>query len=80
MIACSEVTELSDTFIDGELLVDVQAKIMRHLRGCDGCAAFIECKRRLKRLVRASVRNLTAPASLRFRVLTEIGAKQYGAY
>jgi anti-sigma factor (TIGR02949 family) len=74
MIACSEVTELSDTFIDGELLVDVQAKIMRHLRGCDGCAALVECKRRLKRLVRASVRSLTVPASLRFRVLTEIGA------
>jgi len=74
MIACSEVTELSDAFIDGELLVDVQAQIMRHLRGCDGCAAFVECKHRLKRLVRASVRSLTVPASLRFRVLTEIGA------
>ena len=74
MIGCSEVTELSDAFIDGELLVDVQAQIMRHLRGCDGCAAFVECKRQLKRLVHASVRNVTAPASSRFRVLTEIGA------
>ena len=74
MIACSEVTELSDTFIDGELLVNMQAQILRHLRGCDCCAAFVECKRRLKRLVRASVRSLTVPASLRFRVLTEIGA------
>jgi len=74
MIGCSEVTELSDAFIDGELLVDVQAQIMRHLRGCDGCATFVECKRRLKRLVRASVRSQTVPASLRFRVVAEIGA------
>ena len=68
MIACREVTALSDAFIDGELSVGVPAQILQHLRECDDCATFIEYTRGLKRLVRASVRNVTAPASLKFRV------------
>jgi hypothetical protein len=74
MIACREVAEFSDAFIDDEVVAGVRAGILAHLRECDDCEAVIEQKRRLKRLVGASARILTAPASLRFRVLAGIGA------
>jgi hypothetical protein len=74
MIACREVKTFSDAFIDGELATSVRAQILAHLRACDDCAVLIEERRRLKHRVGASARTITAPASLRFRVLTEIGA------
>lgn len=73
MIACSEVLELSDAFIDEELLVEVQAKILRHLRQCEDCAAFIEKTLELKRLVRTCVKTLDMPTTLHQRVRRKIG-------
>ena len=72
MIACREVREWSDAFIDREFVADLHAQILHHIRECDDCATFIEYTRGLKRLVRASVRSVTAPAGLRFRVLAHI--------
>ncbi len=68
MVACSEVMRLSDVFADGELFTELQARMIDHLRGCNDCAAVIKDKLGLKRLIHASVRNLTAPAGLRQRL------------
>jgi len=73
MFVCGEVTELSDAFVDDELFGEVQARILYHLRDCNTCAALVAEKIGLKRLVRASVRNLTVPAFLRQSVRRRMG-------
>jgi hypothetical protein len=74
MFACSEVRELSDVFVDGELFAGVQARFLRHIQSCADCAAFLEEKIGLKRLVRAGVRSVTTPSTLRNSIRMGIGA------
>lgn len=74
MFSCREVTALADAFVDGELLSIVRARVVRHLLVCRACAALIEEKAELKRLVRASARALTAPVALWQNVRHRIGA------
>ena len=74
MFACSEVRELCDVFADGELFAGVQARFLGHIRSCANCAALLEEKIGLKRLVRASVGNITVPATLRASIRMGIGA------
>jgi Putative zinc-finger len=75
MFACSELLELSDAFIDDELFPEARAWVLDHLRDCGDCSELVEKKAGLKRLVRTSVRQLTAPASLRQTLRVHIGAK-----
>jgi anti-sigma factor (TIGR02949 family) len=65
MYECSQVAESSDPYVDGELPASVRAQVQHHIRGCAECAANIYQAGALKRLVRASVRNLTVPVTLR---------------
>jgi anti-sigma factor RsiW len=68
MFACSEVLDLSDAFIDGELFPEARAWVLGHLLQCAKCAALIETRVRLKRRVHNSAIALTAPASLKARL------------
>jgi hypothetical protein len=65
---CREVTMLFDAFVDDELMSAAQSRVRYHIASCGSCAAFVEEKIELKRLVKASVGNLTAPYSLRERL------------
>jgi len=67
-LPCPRVRELSDTFLDDELIASLQSLIFRHLRACGECAMFIMRKIRVKDLVRKSVNDLVVPASLRQKV------------
>ena len=71
---CNEMRQLSDAFIDHELLGEAQLQMLQHIRRCSNCSAFIEEKVGLKRLVRASVKGLTVPATLLQRVRAHIRA------
>ena len=75
MVTCRDVTQLADVFVDGELFTAVRASIVRHLFACRACAAMIEEKAELKRLVRASARALKAPAALWQTVRDRIGVQ-----
>jgi hypothetical protein len=70
---CGKVRELSDAFVDNELLLAVQSLIFRHIRACGQCAVFIMQKLKVKDLVRKSVKDLAAPASMRQRVRKQTG-------
>jgi hypothetical protein len=59
---------LFDAFVDDELMSAAQSRVRYHIASCGSCAAFVEEKIELKRLVKASVGNLTAPYSLRERL------------
>ena len=74
MFARTELTGLSNAFIDDQPFGEVKTQILYHLRDCGDCMALIEKKIGLKRMVRASVRNLTAPATLKQSVRVLIGA------
>jgi len=74
ILECRQATKLFDAFVDDELSFAAQARLRHHVAGCMTCATSVEEKVKLKRLVRRSVGNLTAPATLRDRVRTRIGA------
>lgn len=73
MFSCREVTVLADAFVDGELLAAVRARVVRHLLACRACAALMEEKAELKRMVRVSVKTLTAPVALWQTIRNRIG-------
>jgi anti-sigma factor RsiW len=75
MFSCGEVAALADAYIDGELFTNVRAQAVRHLMACRACAALIEEKAELKRLVRVSVRTLTAPLVLWQTIRNGMGAQ-----
>jgi hypothetical protein len=68
LVEYRQVTKLFDAFMDHERLSEAQARVLRHITGCITCAAVLQEKIELKRLVKASVGNLTAPYSLRERL------------
>jgi anti-sigma factor (TIGR02949 family) len=68
VLACGQVARFIDGFVDHELISPLQAWVRNHISGCSTCAAAVEEKDELKRLVKSSVRNLTAPATLRDRL------------
>jgi mycothiol system anti-sigma-R factor len=74
ILECRQATKLVDAFVDDELSSSAKARLRHHVAGCTTCATSVEEKIKLKRLVRLSVGNLTAPATLRDRLRTRIGA------
>jgi len=74
MFACREVLELSEAFIDRELLPEGRAWIMHHLVNCAECTALLDMKIGLKRLLRHSVRKVIAPVRLEHLVRMQRGA------
>ena len=73
MYACNQVAELSDPYVDGELMAAVRAGVQQHIRNCAECAAGMQRAAGLKRLVRASVKNLTVPVTLRNDLKIRLG-------
>jgi mycothiol system anti-sigma-R factor len=69
---CREVTKLFDAFVDDELMSAAQSRVRYHIASCGSCAAFVEEKIELKRLVKGSVGNMSAPSSLRDRLWTRM--------
>jgi anti-sigma factor (TIGR02949 family) len=73
VLECSQVAQFIDGFVDHELISPLQSWVRNHIVGCNACAAVVEEKVALKRLVKASVGNLRAPATLRDRLRTRLG-------
>jgi predicted anti-sigma-YlaC factor YlaD len=61
-LRCREVVELVTDQLEGALAPRVHAAVGYHLRGCDGCAAYVE-------QVRATVRAVLALGSTPSRPL-----------
>ncbi len=73
MYACGQVEELSDPYVDGELPAGVRAQVQHHIRSCAECAVAIDRARALKNLIRASVKHLMAPVTLRDNLRIRMG-------
>ena len=63
MLSCKEAGRLADAFVDRELLAAARLKVLEHIRACRDCAALIEEKAQLKRLIREQLRNCSIVGS-----------------
>jgi mycothiol system anti-sigma-R factor len=74
VLECSQVAQFMDAFVDHELISPLEASVRNHMACCSICEAAVEEKIALKRLVKSSVGNLTAPDTLRDRLRARMGA------
>lgn len=68
---CHESKRHLDLFMDGELSVPENLKVLEHLNLCRPCADVYEGEKALRALLRARVGSGTAPAGLAERLLSE---------
>ncbi|HVR87804.1 MAG TPA: zf-HC2 domain-containing protein [Planctomycetota bacterium] len=68
---CHEAKRHLDLFMDGELSVPENLKVLEHLNLCRSCAEVYEGEKALRALLRTRVGSLTAPPGLAERLLSE---------
>lgn len=73
---CTEITELLDSYLSDELLVETNHAVLGHLEGCARCAAELEERRALRRALAAAVEidADTDTAALEARIVAAIAA------
>ncbi len=71
---CTRTRELLDAYLDGELLVETNREIIKHVERCDECAADLDGRSRLRSAVRTAARAESAPDELRDRILGSVRA------
>lgn len=54
---CREFREISDSFLNDELLVETNLQVYRHLESCADCRADFAARRRLREKLKTAVRN-----------------------
>ena len=65
---CRDVSVRLDRFLDGELEMNENVEVVRHLEGCGGCASTVEGERLLFAEIRRQAAGPPAPAGLRERI------------
>lgn len=71
---CTRTRELLDAYLDGELLVETNREILKHVERCDACAAELDDRSRLRSAVRTAARTESAPSELRDLILGSVRA------
>lgn len=65
---CQEIRDLLDSYLGGELLVETNHKVLRHLSTCEHCSAETERRRRMRELLVESMRQELDTVPLRRRI------------
>jgi len=65
---CSDALGRLDPYIDGELEMDENVEVVRHLETCAGCSSAFEGERLLFDEIRSQAAGPAAPATLRERI------------
>lgn len=73
---CARIVERAHAWIDGELAEGDAAELCAHVVRCPACAAVMEVEARFIGAVRAHARIEAAPAALRSRLRTLLGARR----
>jgi predicted anti-sigma-YlaC factor YlaD len=68
--ACRDVRELSDAYLDDELLAETSLYVLRHLVWCKSCGRVFQRKSGLKNRLRSSVKTTRVPPGLAMEVQT----------
>ena len=70
---CQEMNPLLHAYVDGELDLMRSLEVERHLKSCASCAAAKRSLQSLHSTLRHNDLSYSAPASLRRRILSEVG-------
>jgi anti-sigma factor RsiW len=74
---CQQTRELLDSFLSGELTVETNHTVLRHLELCDACRTEADRRRETRQLLSAALKNdidATAGDALRARIVNSIDA------
>jgi anti-sigma factor (TIGR02949 family) len=63
-LGCRETLRVIQRFLDGEVEMELQLGIERHLSGCDPCMQRTEFRRHLKLMVSSKCSERTVPPEL----------------
>lgn len=74
--SCEQVQSYLDSYVNGELLVETNHEMQKHLNTCRVCARELETRARMKNLLQRAVGTEVAPAELRAKILQQIYSKQ----
>lgn len=56
-MSCQEFKEMFDSYLSGELLVETNHEVLRHLENCAECRSELAARRKLRGQIRAAVKN-----------------------
>ncbi|MDQ3685469.1 MAG: zf-HC2 domain-containing protein [Acidobacteriota bacterium] len=73
---CEQVRSCLDSYLNGELLVETNHDIQRHLESCRGCAVEVESRLRLRSALQQAVESEPVPSVLAAKVREGIRANQ----
>ena len=75
---CGDTYDHLCAYLDGELDVEMLGAVEEHLRTCPSCTRELELQQSVKSLIQKQFLNVTAPGSLREKVMFELGrAEEY---
>src|SRR5262245_21845203 len=78
-MTCADFEKFVSAFVDGELDAHTAHDFERHAQECGTCRSVLEDERRVKAMVRAGLRTVTAPADLRDRIRASLVQADEGA-
>lgn len=73
MMNCSDARGRINPYLDGELGMDENVQVVRHLETCQGCSSVFEGERLLFDELRRTAAGPAAPVSLRARISSGLG-------
>ena len=73
---CKTIKSYMDSYMNNELLVETNHEVLKHLETCKDCAAELESRLRVKRVLQRAVKQDVAPDSLQYRIQREIRKQQ----
>lgn len=73
---CQQIRDLMDSYLSGELLVESNHLVLRHLETCDECRAEAERRQQTRTLLRQSLNAPIDAGMLRARVVKALDAEQ----
>ncbi|MEZ5401782.1 MAG: zf-HC2 domain-containing protein [Bryobacteraceae bacterium] len=77
--ACERVRRHMDSYISGELLVETNEEVLRHLGACTPCLAAHDERLAVRDATRRAVRSEAPPADLALRVRARIHGRERGS-
>lgn len=75
---CKSLRSYMDSYMNDELLVETNHEMLKHLESCKDCAAELESRMRVKRVLQNAVKKDVAPGALQYRIQREIRKQQSG--
>ena len=67
-MSCGQLQELSNAYVDNQLLIETNLQVLAHVAKCGDCRALLEEVERLKRQLQRAVRASGIPEGMQRRL------------